>query len=136
MNTNDFRKVIDIFGGTPAMVGAMEAFDDPTRWREVAELNRLDVLNDSPQSIELPSKSDVFKSVQPLLASVADGLNGASTIAGQISPQLTGYVAEAQRLLGEVNGVLGQVESVYTQAQTAIKTRNYKEAVRLVDWLL
>jgi hypothetical protein len=136
MSTYDFRQVIDIFGGTPAMVGAMEAFDDPTRWRELAELNDLDVLSDSPEQIELPAKSDVFKSVQPLLASVADGLNGASTIVGQIAPQLTGYVAEAQRLLGEVNGVLGKVESVYTQAQTAVKTRNYQEAVRLVDWLL
>jgi hypothetical protein len=135
----DFRKQLETFGGTPAVMGALEAFGDPTRWREIADLNKLNVLK-TPDfaQLELPGKDELSlqAQAQPLLTSVANGLNGAGQIASKISPQLGGYVAEAQRLLGQVNGVLGKAESVYNKAQQIAKTRDYKEAIKLVDWLL
>jgi hypothetical protein len=137
MTTQELRRTIEVFGGTPAMVGAIEAFEDPTRWREIIELNpSIDVLGLNVQEIEsivLPSVTESLSKVQPLLTSVSAGLNQASSIVGQFAPGLSGYVAEAQRLVGEVNGIVGQVES---SIGSITGSRNYKEAVRLVDWLL
>jgi len=80
--------------------------------------------------------------VQPIFNSVAQGLNGidgklAATLQQAVG-QVSGYVKEAEALVGEINGVLsGDVESIVEKVADKLGVRQYAdEGVRLIDWLL
>jgi 2-succinyl-5-enolpyruvyl-6-hydroxy-3-cyclohexene-1-carboxylate synthase len=123
---------------------AQTELGDWRRWRELADLNELNPLEglEIGEAIEIPDFSQLTSQVQPILSSVAQGLNGidgrlAATVQQAIG-QVSGYVQEAEALVGEINGVLnGDVESIVTQVADKLGVRQYAdEGVRLIDWLL
>ncbi len=122
---------------------AQRHLGDFRQWRALADLNNLNPLEGLPIGVNLniPGKDELFKEAQPILSGVALGLNGlqgrvAATLR-QLEGQASGYVKEAEALLGEVNGVFGEVESVAQKGMGDLSNRNYKgEAVKLIDWLL
>lgn len=128
---------------------AQQHLGDASKWREIASLNGANPLEFLPvgESLKIPAKSDVFKIAGPKLQAVATGLNGeAGTLAQNFLDQISGEVSkvfnvipQAQTLLGELNGVLGEVESVIDRKKIdeILSQRGYTEQVnRLIDWLL
>lgn len=128
---------------------AQQHLGDASKWREIASLNSANPLEFLPvgESLKIPSKSDVFKIAGPQLQAIATGLNGeAGQLAKNFLDQVSGEVSkvfniipQAQTLLGEINGVLGQVESVIDRAKVdeLLSKRGYNQEVnRLIDWLL
>lgn len=114
-------------------------------WRSIADKAALDPLKALPigDAVQLPEVDQLIGQADSLLGSVSAGLNQAKGQIGEVFKQISqylppGYTEEAQKLLGEVNGVFGQVESIVGQGKAAIgKARDYKgEVVKLVDWLL
>lgn len=128
---------------------AQQHLGDASKWREIASLNSTDPLEFLPvgESLKIPTKSEIFQPAKPALQSVATGLNGdPGQLAKNFLDQVQGEVAkimnvipQAQVLLGEINGVLGEVESVLDRVKLdeVLGQRGYNEQVnRLIDWLL
>lgn len=115
---------------------------DVTRFTELLDLNPgIDVFGELTQGInlELPDTSQVFNYAKPVLSQVGETISGVtgtiSAIEEKLPSQLKGYATEALKLLGEVNGVLGDVESTLNKAEE--KLQSYQgEPVQLVRWLL
>jgi hypothetical protein len=123
---------------------AQSELGDWRRWRELADVNDLNPLEGLAigETLEIPDISALTSRVQPIFNSVAQGLNGidgklAATLQ-QAASQVSGYVQEAEALVGEINGVLsGDVELGVTQVADKLGVRQYAdEGVRLIDWLL
>ncbi len=123
---------------------AQSQLGDWRQWRELADVNDLNPLEGLAigGSLEIPSVSELTSRVQPIFNSVAQGLNGidgklAATLQQAVG-QVSGYVKEAEALVGEINGVLsGDVESIVEKVADKLGVRQYAdEGVRLIDWLL
>jgi hypothetical protein len=125
--------------------------DDPLRFTELLDLNPgLDVFGGLTQelSLEIPEASQILNYAAPVFGSVAQALNSADGFLDQVEgvivnavddlppqPQLQGYAKEALELVGELNGVVGQAQSIVKEGQE--KLRQYEgQAVKLVPWLL
>jgi hypothetical protein len=90
---------------------------------------------------EIPEINAIAQYAAPILTAIANGRNGAdgsiSSLLTEAQQQIAGYVPEAQRLLAEANGVIGEAESIVSDAiDSVIGNRQYGGAVQLVDWLL
>ena len=124
-------------------------FGDPLRFTEVLDLNPdLDVFGNLAQetSLEVPEAAQILNYAAPVFGSVSKALNQADgfldqvegaivNIADDLPPQFQGYAKEALELVGELNGVVGQAQSIVAQGQD--KLRQYEgQAVKLVPWLL
>lgn len=114
-------------------------------WRSIADSAGINPLQSMPigDVVKIPELDQLTQQADSLLGGVSAGLNQTkgqiTEVFKQVSQYLPpGYAAEAQKLLGEVNGVFGQVESIVGQGKAAIgKARDYKgEVTKLVDWLL
>lgn len=128
---------------------AQKHLGDASKWREIASLNSSNPLEFLPvgESLKIPTKSELFKIAGPRLQSVATGINGEmgelsknflDQIEGEVSKALN-VIPQAQVLLGEINGALGEVESVVDRIKIdeILGQRGYNEQVnRLIDWLL
>lgn len=115
---------------------------DVVRFTELLDLNPdIDVFGELTQSlnIEIPDTSQIFNAAKPLLSQIGETITNATgtveAIAGKLPTELQGYAKDAIKLLGEVNGVLGEVESTLTKAEEQV--REYDgQPVKLVQWLL
>lgn len=128
---------------------AQKHLGDASKWREIASLNDSNPLEFLPvgESLKIPSKSEVFKVAGPKLQSIATGLNGEAgqlaknfldLVEGEVS-KIMNVIPQAQVLLGELNGVVGEVESVLDRVKLdeILDQRGYNEQVnRLIDWLI
>jgi len=126
---------------------AQQQLGDWTKWRDLASANNLDGISGltAGATLEIPaSLQEAVQKAQPLLGKVAASLNGdagkiAATIQNTVS-QISGYAEEAQRLLGEVNGIfadLGETAESIDITGATDSLRDYSgQAVRLIDWLL
>lgn len=107
-------------------------------WREIADLNDISPIEEIPKgiNIEIPAIESIVEAASPILSDVSAEVNRVSSkieAIASILPPVEGYAKEAVVALGEVNGVIGEVQQVLTD----IKSRNYKGgSVRLIDWLL
>ncbi|HEY9735490.1 MAG TPA: hypothetical protein V6D06_04380 [Trichocoleus sp.] len=128
---------IEALPGEDLATLAARTLGDPSRFREIANLNGLNPLERLAGGlpINIPTSAELLAQVEPALSSVVSGVESALLQTQTTLEQVSGYTTEAQRLVGEVNGVLGNVES---QLDTLLESaRQYQgEAVRLVDWLL
>lgn len=115
---------------------------DVTRFTELLDLNPdVDVFGELTQGlkIELPDTYIILNYAKPVLSEVGETIknttNTISAIQEKLPSQLQGYSKEALKLLGEVNGVLGEVESTLDKANSQLQTYS-GEPVKLVRWLL
>jgi hypothetical protein len=114
-------------------------------WRSIADSAGINPLKSLPigDIVQIPELDQLVTQADGLLGGVSAGLNQAkgqiSEVFNQVAQYLPpGYAAEAQKLLGEVNGAFGQVETILGQGKAVLgKARDYKgEVAKLVDWLL
>jgi hypothetical protein len=115
---------------------------DVTRFTELLDLNPdIDVFGELTQGIkiELPDTSQILNYAKPVLSGVGETIKNTtdtiSAIQDKLPSQLQGYSKEALKLLGEVNGILGEVESTLDKASSQLQTYS-GEPVKLVRWLL
>lgn len=136
---------------------AAQNLGDPTKFRDIAELNGIgNILNkiDTNKTINIPETNDYIKKAEPILGDIAKSTRGyskqISALTGEVSnkiqtyskylpPEFKRYSDVAVKYLGEVNGVVGKVE---TELEGKLKgvtdqLRKYGgQSTRLVDWLL
>ena len=138
-------------------VHASKSLNDPTKFRELAEFNNvnnnLEKL-DPLKILNIPEPGDLIKKADPILGGISTTVRGytkqISAFTGQISkqiesytqylpPELKRYTDIATKYLGEVNGVIGKVETELDSKLKGItdSLRKYGgQSTRLVDWLL
>ncbi|MCC5644798.1 hypothetical protein LC607_18000 [Nostoc sp. CHAB 5824] len=129
-------------GDTIAAI-ASEIFNgDVTRFTELLDLNPdIDVFGDLVEGLDLevPDTSQILNYARPVLSQIGETLDTASntltTLQTQLPSNLQGYAADALKLLGDVNGVLGDVETTLTKAEEQVSSYDGKP-VQLVKWLL
>lgn len=128
---------------------AQKHLGDASKWRDVANLDSLNPLEALPigKEINIPTKAEVFKMAAPALQAIGTGLNGEpgqlisnflDQAQGEIAKALN-VIPQAQALLGEINGVLGDVQSVVDREKIdeLLGDRGYSQQVnRIIDWLL
>lgn len=136
---------------------AAQTLGDPTKFRDVAEMNGIgNVLNkiDTTKILNIPDPSDYIKKAEPILGDIVKSTRGytkqISALTGDISnkiqsyskylpPEFKRYSDMAVKYLGEVNGVIGKVETELEGKLKGItdQLRKYGgQSTRLVDWLL
>jgi phage tail protein X len=127
--------------------------EDVSRFTELLDANPgLDpiaaIFDNLPENLQLnlPSTEQIESFAAPVLTAVSSSLGGAkgfleqaeqtlTSISGKLPPQLQGYAKEALDLVGEANGVLGEVEGAI--ASTSDKLREYAgQGTQLIPWLL
>ncbi|RCJ20128.1 hypothetical protein A6S26_05250 [Nostoc sp. ATCC 43529] len=122
---------------------ASEIFNgDVTRFTELLDLNPdIDVFGELVEGIdlELPDTSQILNYAKPVLSQIGETLDTATntltTLQTQLPGNLQGYAKDALKLLGDVNGVLGDVETTLNKAEEQISSYDGKP-VQLVKWLL
>ena len=136
-------------GENLALLSARIFNGDPLRFPEILDLNpNLDVFWDLAQeaNIDIPTPDQIFNYAQPALTSIGQALqevngfteqatNAINQVAGQLPPELQGYAKEALDIVGEVNGIVGEAQTVLTNATDQLRQYQGK-AVKLVPWLL
>lgn len=116
---------------------AARALGDPSRFREIADLNGLNPLEalTGGTLLEVPNPEELLAQIEPQLQSVATGVESALQQATTTLEQVRGYTQVARNAVGDVNGILGQVDSQLDQVLGTV--RQYQgQAPHLVDWLL
>jgi phage tail protein X len=115
---------------------------DVTRFTELLDLNpSLSVFEDLTEglNIEIPDTAQIFNYAKPVLSEISETIGGAtgtiSAIQDKIPPQLQGYTQEALKVLGEVNGVVGDTFAVFGKAEE-VASKYGNKPVQLVRWLL
>lgn len=126
---------------------AQRYLGDVSRFRDIADINDLSVFEDilGDQNLDIPLKQ-AFSRAQPAFTKLSETLNAAQgkaaeylssaqDIASQVGIEIPeGYTKAAMDALGEVNGVLGEVESIFDKGLT--NGVPYGGRARVVDWLL
>lgn len=122
---------------------------DSLRFTEILDLNpNLDVFSDLLQEtqIQIPDVRQVLNFAKPALSRVSSAIGSAGSIlnqaesaigglSGKLSPELQGYATQALEQIGELNGILGDVEVAIAGAESGL--REYEgQLVQLVPWLL
>jgi phage tail protein X len=122
---------------------ASDIFDgDVLRFTEILDLNpNLDVFGELVDGVQivLPDVQQVFNYAKPKLGAIASTITSAtdaiSAIQEKLPDKLKGYTSKALELLGEINGVVGEVESTLTKVEEQVGEYS-GEPVKLVQWLL
>lgn len=129
-------------GDTIAAIASQIFNGDVTRFPELLELNPdIDVFGELVEGLdlEIPDTSQILNYAKPVLSQISETLDTATntltTLQTQLPENLQGYAADALKLLGDVNGVVGDVESTLTKVEEKSSTYDDKP-VQLVKWLL
>ncbi|MDM9583096.1 hypothetical protein [Nostoc sp. GT001] len=129
-------------GDTIAAIASQIFNGDVTRFTELLDLNPdIDVFGELVEGLdlELPDTSQILNYARPVLSQIGETLDTATntltTLQTQLPSNLQGYAADALKLLGDVNGVLGDVETTLTKTQEQVSSYDGKP-VQLVKWLL
>lgn len=126
---------------------------DVSRFTEILDLNpSLDVFGSLPQELDvnIPQPSQILNFARPALSRVSQSLSGVGRYlseaekllneAKNVIPEgLQGYASEALDLVGEINGVVGDIEQKASTTLDSIDStlRQYDgQLVQLVPWLL
>lgn len=117
---------------------AQTQLGDASRWREVADANDINPLEQIAAGIDLqiPELNAVTRRVQPVLGKVASGLNSARGVLDKVSSVLgDSATAEINNVLGEAIEIVETVSGAAQNPESSL--RQYGgEAVKLIDWLL
>ncbi|MBH8566710.1 hypothetical protein I8748_31940 [Nostoc sp. CENA67] len=129
-------------GDTIASLASQIFNGDVTRFTELLDLNPdIDVFGDLVEGLdlEIPDTSQILNYAKPVLSQIGETLDTATstltTLQTQLPGNLQGYTADALKLLGDVNGVLGDVETTLNKTEEQISSYDGKP-VQLVKWLL
>lgn len=108
-------------------------------WRDIADLNGLDPLQDVLLGgvLEIPTADEILAPARPILAKFQDA-EALLQRANEILPEsLSGYTAEALRLVGDINGAIDRAESTITDILgEADRVLSGASTYQVVDWLL
>ena len=114
---------------------AGQLLNDPSRFREIADLNGIDVLDDLiEESIQVPLLRELQR-VKPGLSRIRTGLDTTLSQAEEIVSRASGYTETARNAVGEVNGLFDSIDSTLENALTTLADVQ-GEATRTIDWLL
>ncbi|NDJ20951.1 hypothetical protein GS682_04685 [Nostoc sp. B(2019)] len=129
-------------GDTIAAIASDIFNGDVTRFTELLDLNPdIDVFGELVEGIDLdlPDTSQILNYARPVLSQIGETIDLSSstlnTLQTQLPSNLQGYASDALKLLGDVNGVLGDVETTLTKAEEQVSNYDGKP-VQLVKWLL
>lgn len=108
---------------------------DSSRFREIADLNDLNPLDDlTGVALEVPLLAELQR-IEPALTRIRTGIDATLAQAEEIVSRAQGYSETARNAVGEVNNIFGTIDSTLDQAIDFIAdTQN--EVTRTVDWLL
>ncbi|MCC5636327.1 hypothetical protein LC593_10745 [Nostoc sp. CHAB 5844] len=129
-------------GDTIAAIASKIFNGDVTRFPELLDLNPdIDVFGDLVEGLdlEIPDTSQILNYAKPVLSQIGETIDTATntltTLQTQLPSNLQGYAADALKLLGDVNGVLGDVETTLAKVEEQASSYDGKP-VQLVKWLL
>ena len=108
-------------------------------WREIADLNGLDPLQDVLLDgvLEIPTAEEILAPARPILARFQDAEALLQRANDLLPESLSSYTTEALRLVGEINGTIGQVESTITDILgEADRVLSGASTYQVVEWLL
>jgi hypothetical protein len=114
---------------------AGRALGDPSRFREIAELNGglnpLDPIGTA--GVLIPTQEELASVVEPALQSVRTGV---TSVLQQATADIQGYIPEVLRDVADINGIVGLVEGPLNQVLDTVADRVYGGRTQLIDWLL
>ena len=114
---------------------AGKVLGDSSRFREIADLNDLNPLDDlSALSISVPLISEL-QQIEPALTRIRTGIDATLAQAQEIATRAQGYSETARNAVGEVNNIFNTVESTLDSALEFIASAQ-NEVGQTVDWLL
>ena len=114
---------------------AGKVLGDSSRFREIADLNDLNPLDDlSALSISVPLVSEL-QQIEPALTRIRTGIDATLAQAQEIATRAQGYSETARNAVGEVNNIFNTVESTLDSALEFIASAQ-NEVGQTVDWLL
>ena len=114
---------------------AGKVLGDSSRFREIADLNDLNPLDDlSALSISVPLVSEL-QQIEPALTRIRTGIDATLAQAQEIAIRAQGYSETARNAVGEVNNIFNTVESTLDSALEFIASAQ-NEVGQTVDWLL
>ena len=114
---------------------AGQVLGDSSRFREIADLNDLNPLDDlSALSISVPLVSEL-QQIEPALTRIRTGIDATLAQAQEIATRAQGYSETARNAVGEVNNIFNTVESTLDSALEFIASAQ-NEVGQTVDWLL
>lgn len=120
---------------------ASDLLGDPGRFRELADLNGIDVFEEvlDRTQIQIPTVDELLKPAAPVLAALQD-VEGWIEKANEILPEsLRGYTKDALKLLGDINGALDDpvstIGDLLGRAEGILGGKD-GQLYQVVDWLL
>ena len=129
-------KLVEVLAGDNLSTLASRALGDPSRFREILELNDVsDIFNLVPgQIFESPLPSEL-QQLTPALTGLRTQVSGTLEQAKEIVSRARSYTQVARDAAGEVNGITQEIDSVLDDALEFIDVAG-DETGRITDWLL
>lgn len=128
-------QLVNTSGGQTLGSIAGRLYGDSSRFREIADLNGFNPLDDlSAISVVAPLQTELTR-VEPALTRIRTGIDSTLAQAEEIVSRATGYSETARNAVGDINNIFSSVESTLNQSLAFIAdTRN--EVSQTIDWLL
>ena len=108
-------------------------------WRDLADINGLDPLNDILLDgiLDIPTTDELLAPARPLLSSLKDAEAILQRANDLLPESLSNYTAEALAFVGEVNGAIESAESTISDILgEADRVLSGGSAYGAIDWLL
>jgi hypothetical protein len=120
---------------------ASKLLGDPGRFREIADLNAIDIFEEalSFTQLQIPTIDELLKPAAPILAGLRN-VEGWIEKANEFLPEeFRGYTKDALKLLGDINGALDDpvstIGDILGRAEGLLGGKD-GQMYQVIDWLL